>query len=205
MPSARAAEPNASAGKEAALAFYEAARAEMVERIRLRDGALLAYVVFLGAYFGFALDPARLPSTGGNWEHAMQLAALPAVSLIFTLVVLQHHLLISHLAQYITLELLEETRDKHWDAWCTAHAGEEKNVTRRTAQGLILVVPSFYSLARFVHAYVSGGNRAAMSAGALLTAAIIVAMTRWHFKVERIRSLNQEARRQHCRGEMTSG
>ena len=184
--------------KDPWLAFYEAARAEMVERIRLRDAALLAYVVFLGAYFGFALEPEMLPATGGNWHHAIQLVALPVVSLIFTLVVLQHHLLISHLAHYITMELLPAAGVRHWDAWCTAHSGEAKNVTRRSAQGLILIVPSFYALVRFVHAFRSGGDLVAMAAGAVVTIAIVFVMARWHFRVEGMRKRNQAERRAHC-------
>ena len=118
--------------------FYNSARSELIERIKLRDAALLAYITVVGTFLGFILYK--------NWtivddsSFLVQLA-LPILCLIFTLVILQHHQIIGKLAHYTQWEVGFSSQETHWDASASLH-GNRKHLNSRTiAQMLVLVFP----------------------------------------------------------------
>ncbi len=94
------------------LAFFVNAREELVERIKLRDQALLFYVSGIGAYFAFMVVRHFEP----NSDRVLNLLLcypVPFFCLVCTLVVLQHHRIIGDLAAY--------TRDLYPEAHSPRH------------------------------------------------------------------------------------
>jgi hypothetical protein len=106
-----------------ALAFYAAARAEILERLTLRENTLLAWVTTAGILIGWALKDGTTDPTP---LHIAEL--LPVLSLPFGLAVYRHHLIIQCLGRYLHTHLnrflgqADDTRrhpncahPQHWD------------------------------------------------------------------------------------------
>jgi hypothetical protein len=98
--------------------YYNAARAEIVQRLVLREQVLLAGVTAFGVIGGLAL----------NGKAISLLGLFPALSALFTVLLFRHHWLINGLAHHINFELsqflgIEEVKGSnapkmpiHWDA-----------------------------------------------------------------------------------------
>jgi hypothetical protein len=86
----------------------------------------------------------------------VSLFALPGASIIFALIVAQHHVQISELARFISNELMPDLKGRHWDSWCADRSSPFRTHTRRWAQTLALALPSLYVLFRVG---VSGDSR----------------------------------------------
>src|SRR5690348_13451692 len=86
--------------------YYDSARAELIQRIALRDQALMAYVLVIGGYLGFFLH--RYPDLVFAPPKACEASALtfpvPIICLLFSLVIIQHHLVINELGVYLFAE-----------------------------------------------------------------------------------------------------
>lgn len=179
--------PPAGLDQELRIAFYSAARDELIERIRLRDQALFGYVVLLGGYFGFALSLGDPAGTGlGDWREIVSLFALPGASIIFTLIVVQHHVQISQLARYIRVELMPDLENRHWDSWCANNSPPIRISSRRWAQTLVLSMPSAYVLIRLAMAW-DGRWNWLVALLALFAGGAIFYILRWNGAVERLR------------------
>jgi hypothetical protein len=102
--------------------YYSAARAEIVQRLAMREQVLLAAVATFGVIGGLFLS--------GHILGARLLGTLfPFLSFVFTMVLLRHDWLMVDLADYINSELgpslgLERVEASgepqmpiHWDAW----------------------------------------------------------------------------------------
>jgi len=115
-----------------AAAYYAGARAELVERIRLRDAALTTYfagitlaLTVLGILVGSYFQGGR-PLTGGEWQFWLRVASLglliiPLVARATTSIVCQHHEIIGGIERYLVLEFDPKVRDlgvgvPQWDA-----------------------------------------------------------------------------------------
>ena len=109
----------ATAG-ELAVTYYNAARAEILQRIALREQVLLAGITAFGAIAGLAVT-IKTPAL---------LNFFPVLSLALAIVLFRHHLLIIDLGIYIHNELTQylEVCDqvagtgttalpRHWDRW----------------------------------------------------------------------------------------
>ncbi len=128
---------------ETTLISYEAARHELVERIRLRDHALLAYLAAVGTIIGIALSPI---------EYRMFLHAIPYVALGCSILVSQHNSVIGALIQFIysnikpslcatstysPLFVCSKTFEKH---------SHKSNVHRSLGHAVIIGLPCLYSI-----------------------------------------------------------
>jgi len=83
--------------QDCATTNYEAAREEILERMRLRDQFLLGYVVAVAALFGVAF--------GVDVERCEVLLIVPYVALAFSVLVSQHHAVIGSLLFFCGKEL----------------------------------------------------------------------------------------------------
>jgi hypothetical protein len=120
------------------LALYKAARDEMIERQKMRDTATLAYIAGIGAYAGFinggtikALTPAA---------EALLNLILPIVCVVFSLIVIQHHIMIGKLTRYVK-EQIHFGDFPHWDQSSALSSGADHTWQRTVAQALVLIVP----------------------------------------------------------------
>jgi len=81
-----------------AVAFYNAVRAEVIQRLALREQVLLAYLATSGVVAGVAYK-----SSGGvNYQT---LLIIPGMSVLFTLALIRHDGIMLKIGQYIRTEL----------------------------------------------------------------------------------------------------
>jgi hypothetical protein len=129
---------------------YETARDELNQRVALRDQALMAYVVAIGAFFAFALQSAS-PATEARMLVAL---GLPVLSLAFTLIVLQHEINIGLIRAFMQACVADAAW--HWSFYPRVRGGKSFRLYRTLAQALALCTPSLYDLGMAVSAIRSG-------------------------------------------------
>jgi len=111
-------------GHDLAKIYYSAARAEVLQRLAMREQVLLAGVTAFGVIGGLALANGR--------QYLLSL--FPVLSLAFAVLHFRHHFLMGHLGQYIRSELdpalgftdVEEGSPQlpaHWDNWLRNEEG----------------------------------------------------------------------------------
>jgi hypothetical protein len=99
-----------------AKSYYSAARAEVIQRLAMREQVLLAGVTAFGVIGGLALS---------SGEKQYLFALCPFLSFAFTVLLFRHHFLMIDLGRYIRSELnpllgiTGTTRFSpiHWDNW----------------------------------------------------------------------------------------
>lgn len=132
---------------EERLKFYEAARAEMVQRLAIRDQLLIAYIATIGGYFAFVM---RYVETAPAYEfiarESLASAALPVICFAFSFVILQHHTVISQMATHIREDLYPARAGipRHWDNSNIVNPSLNRLKARELAQGMILVLPGAF-------------------------------------------------------------
>jgi hypothetical protein len=111
----------------------------------------LFYVGITGAYFSFLLQQITEQLIDQNLAHVVILLfPLPFVSLCFTYIVLQHHVVIGRLTQYIRLELSEDIKKAGLPhvSWDTSRSLQSHSTIfhryRLVAQGAVLALPLLY-------------------------------------------------------------
>lgn len=96
------------------VSFYEAAREEISKRIELRDRAVFAYVVTMGAYLAFIISQNfgdGTKSTANEIEYDILLNLfVPAISLAAFCIIVQHQMGIRYLAYFITETLYPQMK-----------------------------------------------------------------------------------------------
>jgi len=103
--------------EELALAFYEAARAEVVQRLGLREQTLLAWIATVGVVVGLSAE---------HFDPKV-IRLVPLLSFPFSLLVHRHELIVRYLGNYIHRELGSHLRQdqawtpRHWDNASTLH------------------------------------------------------------------------------------
>lgn len=130
--------------------FYQAARSEVVQRLRLRDQALFAYIVTAGVYIGFLVQP-NLTEVKTTDEILLGCAAafvLPILSLVFTYVILQHHSMIGKLGDYV--RSLYPDDFNHWDNFYLNWTDRGYLTARTASQAFLLVLPICYTGVFFI-------------------------------------------------------
>ncbi len=140
-----------------AIAYYNSARSELIERIKLRDQTLSLYILAMGAYLGFVWT-----AHFGHQEKPVSvldfiiIAPMPLICLAFTLIIIQHHILIGRLGLYLGCELDEDIRKtginiRQWDNSSTLTGVFDSTLNFRFwEQAIILALPSGYDIAFFV-------------------------------------------------------
>jgi hypothetical protein len=125
--------------------FYQAARAEVVQRLSLRDQSLVAYVVAAGAYLGFIVQPQLKPTaqTDEIIAGSAIVIVLPILSLLFTYVILQHHIVIGRLGEYA--RQLYPTSFNSWDNFYASWKDRSYLTARTMSQALLLIMPIGYT------------------------------------------------------------
>ncbi len=99
-----------------ALAFYNAARAEVVQRLALREQTLLAWITTMGVVIGFSASKTNPSSFDPKLIRLVPLLCLP-----FGLMIHRHNLIIRYIGEYIRGELNPHLRQhesvppSHWD------------------------------------------------------------------------------------------
>jgi len=137
------------------IAFYNAARDEINERIKLRDQIILSFIVASGAVIGLAIG-----DVGGKGETIALI--IPYLGLGTSVLVATHHMAISRLGSYFQelapainqcrLSSFVEPEDKFIEInpWDTSEAykrhGKRSSRYRMYAQLVIFFMPSFFAL-----------------------------------------------------------
>lgn len=120
---------------ETARMFYESARSELIARIGLRDGALVAYLGAVGAIFGVAL---------GSASHLPILLVVPFLALGAEFVISQHTEIIGAISNYCSAEIAPLLTTKsnvvpQWDNSKSLAAYSKSAVYRRTYGNIALI------------------------------------------------------------------
>jgi hypothetical protein len=128
---------------ETARITYESSRAEILERIRLRDAALLGYLAAAAAIFGVA-------ATNANGFDV--LFVLPFLSLAAALLVCQHDWTVAAICWFITEEIPPFLAEKgagapSWEFSATLHKQSFNVISSRTASHFLLIdSPAVFAL-----------------------------------------------------------
>ena len=139
---------------------YSAARAEVTQRIALRDQTLIAYIVAAGTYLGLvAPGQTSTTLTSQNIASELALAAVPPIiSLVFTYVILQHHVMIGILGDYMRSLFPEDCNI--WENFYVKSRDKGYLKVRTISQALLLAVPVIYTFAFMKRAVpIAYGNR----------------------------------------------
>jgi len=136
--------------------LYESARAEALQRMVLRDNALMFYIGAMGAYMSYLISHHFYGNSGCSSKLSVEdmriaiaiIAPLPMISLIFTLVILHHHFFINRVGRFFEDEFrFPAPYDKfvHWDTSkaLTTQRGIDYGF-RLIAQAFILCSPMLY-------------------------------------------------------------
>ena len=126
--------------------FYDSARMELIERIKLRDNALLLYLGTMGAIFGVAF--------GTLVSHEVLLIS-PYIALGAAIIISQHNAVIGALASYCAIEIqayLENVLSKEtptqWENSLSFKEYHERSTNLRSIGHLILITtPAVAALA----------------------------------------------------------
>ncbi len=127
------------------VAYYNSARAELIQRITLRDQMLVAYVVALGGYLTFLLQSDQL-AKGTLYLRSIYFLGLPTICVVFSCVVLNHHVIIGKIRRYVRFELFPNTVPPHWDCSKSLYADRQHVVDRVLGQAFILLLPLLYGV-----------------------------------------------------------
>jgi hypothetical protein len=122
---------------------YQAARSELVERIRLRDYVLMIYLVVVGTVMSLSL---------GKQSNNEILLSIPLFALGCAILVSQHNNVIGTLIEFIACDIkpvLEDNSEYAQFFICSnaflSHSSKS-NFDRSTGHGTIIVVPCLVSL-----------------------------------------------------------
>jgi hypothetical protein len=172
---------------DTARTFYESARQELIERIKLRDNIALIFWGAIGAIFGIAF---------GTSIYTDILLIVPYLSFGCVIMISQHNSVIGCLADYINNELnpifTEENKDTiNWDRSSALKKYLSHAIWYRTISHFILIViPSI--LASFVlvdyYSCLNSYKNVFWWLGVLLTLFTIVIIILSHLKRKEVQS-----------------
>lgn len=127
--------------------YYDGARKELIARIGYRDGALLAYIATAGGYISFSAEQFLGPVVDDLIIAFAAALGLPLLSIIFTMVILQHHSLIGQIQAYIIAELFKDAGVKGYDEYIVPTGSEKKSMDLRSwSQAIVLTFPTTATL-----------------------------------------------------------
>ena len=128
--------------------FYDSARNEIISRIRYRDSALIAYVASIGAYFAYVANAHFVEKTTEQVYEVLLLFPIPIACLLFTLIILQHHMVIGALGNFLSNELWnDQSGIIHWDNSKTLkRIANRSQKFRFFSQAIMLAGPLLYSV-----------------------------------------------------------
>lgn len=145
---------------QTSISIYASARAEIIQHLVLRDGALLLYIGAVGAYLNVVLNAHFGDATDkvGIGYALLLVAPLPVVCLVFTLVIVQHHIMIGRIGAFLRHELrwgaIHKQISPHWDNSSSfLHGANFLIMLRLIAQASVLSLPLLYSIAFFLGYY----------------------------------------------------
>lgn len=131
--------------------FYESARNELVQRIRLRDSVILLFLAFAGTIFGLALNS----NFSNNSEESFTvLLIIPYLSFGATFLLTQHNTVIAQIGEYCSTEIKVEL-DKltkpniflQWDDSNSLKKISKKAIDYRTfGHFILLLIPPITAL-----------------------------------------------------------
>lgn len=135
-------------GCESALKFYEAARAEILMRMQLRDAALGLYLTGAGTLLALYLgQPPNIQSDNSVQGY---LLVIPLISAAVAAIVGHHSLICGLLAEYCARELAPHVADgvPQWDGSRVARSFRGAAIAWRSiAEGFVLIAPAVVALA----------------------------------------------------------
>ncbi len=140
------------------LSYYESARQEIIERLRLRDHIILSYIISTGAVFGIAL------SQESNIDKIPLLVLIiPFICMGVAILVASHSIAITSIGLYVDelAPAINECRKRAFDKkeddrlpnlfpWDSSKVfkdrGASSSLTRMIGNSCIILVPSLFSL-----------------------------------------------------------
>jgi hypothetical protein len=129
--------------------YYESARQEILERVRLRDTLLMFYLGGLGAYLALLFGRHASNACHHIAMDSIAIIPLPFFSLIMSLVILNHHAQIAYMVRYLNVEyrpsLSANARRLWWERSVSVTADQPWHKYSRTvAQATVLILPLSY-------------------------------------------------------------
>ncbi len=132
---------NATAEK---IAFYESARGELIQRLALRDQSIIAYIATAGGYYGIVLGPSNMDASATTVaSEASMVLVLPVLSLVFTYITLQHHVMIGKIGEFA--RAICKDGCGHWDDFYVQWDDKSYLSARTASQALLLILPVGYT------------------------------------------------------------
>lgn len=152
---------------ELASAYYTKARDELIERIRLRDGALAIYITAASAaaavfVAGIGRDAAHNSELWLRFGSYL-LLLIPIFARATALVISQHHVLIGAIEAYLVTAFGPAVREMtvalpQWDESDEVLDLKPYSIgTRSSGHGLLLILPSFLAVVAFLATQYSTG------------------------------------------------
>jgi hypothetical protein len=126
--------PSAAEDQTLALAFYSAARAEILQRLSMRETTFLAWITTAGLILGWGIQQ---PSTGASQVFILEL--VPTLGLAFGFALYRHSIIIRKLGKHIQDDLnpyLNQSR--HPDLSSLSH-WDNSNVLKKSARGYLVI------------------------------------------------------------------
>jgi hypothetical protein len=173
-------------------AFYTALRAELTQRLVLRDQLLVAYVVAAGSYSAYLITFIY----GPNAEPKPSLLligmglGLPLICVVFSRLIIQHHVVIHQIAKYLAEELYPNVEPPEFSASLSIALSPLKS--RFWPQFLISVLPAALSIYITVNSLQADMKAWAFGIVALLIeAAAIAYIAEIHWRANAFRNMMQ--------------
>lgn len=166
--------------------YHSTARAELTQRIGLRDNVLMAFLGGTGALFSIAFGTSAKPEI---------LLVVPYLTLGAAVIISQHHEVIGALGDFLRIELHPfltklEGEVPEWDSSKALTAYHSQAIWMRTVgHSVLLIVPSVAALAiNWPHRAFSASSKApAWWFGLVFAIGSCVVIGRSHFQRRRLR------------------
>lgn len=163
-----------SPDEERTQAFYTAIRAELAQRLVLRDQMLIAYVVAAGGYSAYLITFIYGPNSQPTPPLLLigMGLGLPLICVVFSRLIIQHHVVIHQIAKYVSEELYPAAKPPEFSVSQSIAASPLKS--RVWPQFLISILPTALSIYITVNGLHAGMGAWAFGCAALLIEAVAV-------------------------------
>ena len=175
-------------------AFYTAMRAELTQRLVLRDQLLIAYVVAAGSYSAYLITFIYGPDAEPKPPLLLigMGLGLPLICVVFSRLIIQHHVVIHQIAKYVAEELYPRAAPPEFSVSRSVAASPLKS--RYWPQFLVSVLPAALSVYITVNSLQADMKAWAFGIAALLIeAAAIAYIAEIHWRANAFRNTMQSS------------
>jgi hypothetical protein len=117
-----------------ALAFYSAARAEILQRLSMRETTFLAWITTAGLILGWGIQQ---PSTGASQVFILEL--VPTLALAFGFALYRHSIIIRKLGKHIQDDLNPYLNQSRYPDVSSLPHWDNSDVLKKSARGYLVI------------------------------------------------------------------